>query len=118
MLIINKSQSVNPFGESDGPFFQYSDYIRIFLFVGMHLSEENIYKRTADIIQMNMQNNENLSDYDDFKMSEAHTGYQIKYKIKVEPLLLKIPFARQSGSEDLLNSDGWNTFTGEMMREY
>ena len=105
-------------GEADGVFFRYSDYIRIFLFIGMHASSENIYKRTADIIQLNMQHNVNLTGYEDFRMSQALTGYRIRYKVRVEPLLIKIPFAKQYGSEELLQVDEWNTFTGEVMREY
>lgn len=76
------------------------------------------YKRTADIIQLNMQHNVNLTGYEDFRMSQALTGYRIRYKVRVEPLLIKIPFAKQYGSEELLQVDDWNTFTGEVMREY
>ena len=52
------------------------------------------------------------------RMSQALTGYRIRYKVRVEPLLIKIPLAKQYGSEELLQVDEWNTFTGEVMREY
>ena len=51
-------------------------------------------------------------------MSQALTGYRIRYKVRVEPLLIKIPLAKQYGSEELLQVDEWNTFTSEVMREY
>ena len=41
-----------------------------------------------------------------------------KFTRLVESLLIKIPFAKQYGSEELLQVDEWNTFTGEVMREY
>ena len=96
----------------------YSDYLRMFLLIRLHTSEENIYKRTADIIQLNMRNNPELGGYDAFKMQDALTGFKLSYKVKVEPLLLKIPFARQYGSEEVINSDTWNKISGEMTRKY
>jgi len=43
--------------------------------------------------------------------------FEMKANIKVEPLLLGLPFARQEGA-GILDSSSWNTFTYHGIRGY
>ena len=121
-LISKSTLDFTPSEDSDGDneltCMSYSDYLRMFLLIGLHTSEENIYKRTADVIQINMSHNSELDGYDSFEMKNALTGFQMNYKVQVEPLLLKIPFAKQYGSEEVINSNVWNVISGDMIRKY
>ena len=81
----------------------------------LHVTENEV---SSSVIQINMSHNSELDGYDSFEMKKALTGFQMNYKVKVEPLLLKIPFARQYGSEEVINSDVWNVISGDMIRKY
>ena len=73
---------------------------------------------SSSVIQINMSHNSELDGYDSFEMKNALTGCQMNYKVQVEPLLLKIPFAKQYGSEEVINSNVWNVISGDIIRKY
>lgn len=92
-------------------FFSYSDYLRIFLYIQLCAAEDNVYLRTADVIQANMSKNSDLTEYlDNFEMGRALTYFNIQADVRVKPLMLTLPYAQQSGA-DALDTDSWNTFT-------
>lgn len=66
--------------------FRYSDYLRLFLMIGLFTSPDSIIKRTADVIQVNMQ----IKD-DKFSMFKAATYVEINATIYVEPTLTALP---------------------------
>jgi hypothetical protein len=73
--------SGNAIKETGGfPRFQYSDYLTIFLFLEFCITKDAVYKRMADVIQVNMANNPKLEEsYSEtgFKMQSALTHYEI-----------------------------------------
>ena len=70
--------------------FKYSDYLRLFLLIGLYTNSDGIMRRVADVIQVNI--NEN-SDHaaDEFKMSQAYTYARISADIEVKPIIIAIP---------------------------
>lgn len=67
--------------------FSYSDYLRLFLLIGLYANEEKILLRTADVIQSNMIHNGEK----DFEMQKAATYVKITADIQVNPTLLALP---------------------------
>ncbi|MED9903160.1 MAG: DUF5702 domain-containing protein, partial [Lachnospiraceae bacterium] len=90
----------------------YSDYLSLFLFIAICLDEQSVYLRTADVIQCNMQLRNSS-----FLMSNAVAYYELSADMRVKPLLLATPWARQSGS-DILDTKAWNTFEIKLVKGY
>lgn len=105
-------------GESDsgkGMLFSYSDYLSIFLYIQLCVAEDNVYKRVADVIQINMSKNPDLPEYtDNFEMVKSLTYFNITADVRVKPLMLALPYSQQMGA-DALDMNSWNTFTTEAM---
>lgn len=98
--------------------FSYSDYLSLYLFAALCAGEDDIYKRTADVIQCNMEENyPETSETTGFRMDKAVTYFRIEASIRVRPMMMKLPYAQQSGIE-VLDTDTWNTFTYEATRGY
>ena len=99
-------------------YFFYSDYLSLYLFIGMMASEDNIYLRAADVMQVNMANNSELEEeYAEFNMSNAKKYFTLDYHVKVRPMMITTPLA-QDHTESLLDTDTWNTFSYTMTRGY
>ena len=95
------------------PRFQYSDYLTIFLFLEFCITKDAVYKRMSDVIQVNMANNPKLEEsYKEtgFKMQSALTHYEIDTTVRVKPLMVALPYAREYGTGTLLETFDWNTF--------
>ena len=90
----------------------YSDYLSLFLFIAICLDEQSVYLRTADVIQCNMQLRNSS-----FLMSNAVAYYELSADMRVKPLLLATPWARQSGS-DILDTKAWNAFEIKQVKGY
>ena len=104
---------------SAGLTFSYSDYLRIFLYIQLCAAEDNAYLRIADVIQANMTSNVNLTEHvDNFEMSKAITYFNIDATVRVKPLMLTLPYAKNYGSDTVLNTDAWNTIRQKMTRGY
>ena len=67
--------------------FSYSDYLRLFLLIGLVANEEKILLRTADVIQANMIH----MGQSEFKMENAAVYVQMQATILVKPTLLALP---------------------------
>ncbi len=98
----------------------YSDYLSVFLYLGLIANGNNIYKRTADVIQMNIAKNPNIDSYKEtgFKMVNAKTYFKIDTKVKVKPMMVALPYGVMYGTGELLETDSWNTFEYSTVEGY
>lgn len=96
------------------PCFNYSDYLRMFLLIATSTNGESIYLRVADVIQCNMQKQPN---YSSFLLSNSKVYFELEADVKVSPLTLGLPFARQEGA-NILDTSSWNSFTFNGIRGY
>ena len=66
-----------------------------------------------------MTSNVNLTEHvDNFEMSKAITYFNIDATVRVKPLMLTLPYAKNYGSDTVLNTDAWNTIRQKMTRGY
>ncbi len=93
----------------------YSDYLYLFTLLGFQSdSASEMYRRTADLIQVNMRK---MTGNNDFKMKNAKTYFQIDATIRVDPLMLAMPLARTYDKNPYGKTD-WCTFNINVMRGY
>jgi len=92
--------------------FSYSDYISVFLFIELCTSSDSVYKRTADVIQTTMAQNDS-----EFVLSKSLTYYTIETKVRVKPMMMTLPYAQQSGVT-VTDTDTWNTFEYKTSKGY
>lgn len=93
---------------------QYSDYLKIFLFVKMLGKDENIiYTRTADVIQANMSL---VTEDTSFDLANAQVYFDFKAAVLMEPMWSR--FLAIDNLGDLSTSKEWRTTTVEMTRGY
>lgn len=100
------SLSFNNNNSSKGTFFsfQYSDYLRMYLLIGLIGNEEATLTRVADVIQANMKLASGNSSY---SLDKAYTHISFDVELEVKPLFIGIP-------ESILGksiSSSWNKFT-------
>lgn len=100
----------------DLPFFQYSDYMSIFLFIAMigQDSCNKILMRTADVVQVNMQK---ITNQPEFLVEKSQVYYQINADIRVSPLMLGLPITADENG-NLIDISSWNTFTYSASKGY
>ena len=100
--------TINKDGNTAATFlaFSYSDYLRLFLVIGLTFNQEDILLRTADVIEANVK----LKDDDKttFLMKEAYTYVNIEADLKVKPLMLTLPFMKDLTDTNLSGED-WYT---------
>lgn len=122
--------------------WRYSDYLQLFLLAGLVKSQETILLRTADVIELNMQQfNGGVLGYTEetetvevsrlwglikynkeqtvtkenseaFKLKKAYTFLNVKATIQVKPLLLTLPLIAPSVDSDLIGTK-WYEITYE-----
>lgn len=93
---------------------QYSDYLKIFLFIKLLGNNENvIYTRTADVIQANMSLSTNNNEYG---LSKAQVCFDFSATVIIEPMWSKLLAIDNLG--DLSTSKNWRTITIHMTRGY
>ncbi len=120
----DSSGSIFKIGENSVPdtslVLSYSDYLSIFVYLGLITNADNMYKRIADVIQVNMSKNPNIDSYSEsgFNMSNAKTYFQIKTKVKIKPMMVALPYGVQYGTDSLLEIDNWNSFTYKTIEGY
>lgn len=83
--------------------FSYSDYLRLFLVIGLTFNQEAILLRTADVIETNMR-----LKTESFNMKQAYTYAELKAVLKVKPLMMTLPFM-SAITDSHLSGDGWYT---------
>ena len=94
--------------------FSYSDYLRLFLMIGLYQNESAILLRTGDVIQANMrQKPENK----DFQLSKSATYLDFYAKVQVKPTLLALPLFAQV-EKNPVEESGWYTIEYEATKGY
>lgn len=68
--------------------FRYSDYLRLFLVIGLYTNEEGVLLRTADAIQKNMSL---ITGEEDYVLSSSAAYVKINATIQVKPTLMALP---------------------------
>jgi hypothetical protein len=84
----------------------------MYLFISLCTSPDNIYKRTADVIQTTMAQNS-----DGYLLSKAKTFFNLEATVRVKPMMMKLPYAQQSGIE-VSDTETWNTFNINVSKGY
>ena len=85
--------------------FHYSDYLRLFLLIGLTLNEETLLLRTADVMQANMRH----VTEEDYLFREAYAYVTLHVKAKVPPLVMTLPWMTNMTSPFLEGDDDWYT---------
>lgn len=94
--------------------FSYSDYLRLFLMIGLYTNEEGILLRTADAIQANMVI---ASQNDKYKLADSAAYVQVSCNVKVKPLMIALPlFADIEGNPK--DNANWYTFEYNEIKGY
>lgn len=98
----------------DGLF--YSDYIYLFLYMGFEnsTSASEMYRRTADLIQVNLRKYTGKSSY---SLKNSRSYFELNATIRVNPLMLALPYALQYDNNPK-DSNDWCTFKVHEIRGY
>lgn len=101
----------------------YSEYLMVFLFIAQLNAEtaENIYLRTADVIQVNMQYRlKRDGEENKYLLKNSCTYYKLKAKFEIHPLMLKLPIVLNSGLSqgNPKDDNNWYTISYETIRGY
>jgi len=119
--------------------WRYSDYLRVFVLVGMFANEELMLLRIADMIELNMQKKDNeyavitttetvttsrffglikkkeekqvaSVNTEAFSLSKSYTYLTIRADLAVKPLFMTLPFMAET-VENQLTGTNWYTIT-------
>lgn len=94
--------------------FSYSDYLRLFLMIGLYTNEEGILLRTGDVIQANMSKKTGNTNY---RLANSAAYVEISATIQVKPTLLALPlFADVEGNPS--TNQNWYTFEYKSIKGY
>lgn len=88
--------------------FSYSDYLRLFVLIGLYANEEKVVLRTADVIQINMA--KCITNNDGYKLSNSAAYVKITAEIQVKPTLLALPLFADVKKNPIDNTK-WYTIT-------
>lgn len=94
--------------------FRYSDYLRLFLMIGLFSNPDALLARTADVVQVNMRKQ---AEYDKFLMSNAAAYVEVTATVRVEPTLLALPLFADT-TRDLETNRYWYEFQYHDIRGY
>ncbi len=86
--------------------FSYSEYLRLFLLIGLYTNEGKIILRTADVIQANMVHTGSTG----FELKNSAAYVKLTATIQVKPTLLALPIFADVESNPVDNSK-WYTIT-------
>ena len=94
--------------------FSYSDYLRLFLMIGLYTNEEGILLRTGDAIQANMAKKTQNNDY---RLSKSAVYVDMTATIQIKPTLLALPlFADVEGNPS--TNQNWYTIKYKSTKGY
>lgn len=100
--------------------FQYSDYLRLFLFMKLFSEEKSywVYARTADVIQANMRYQ--IVKDDSYSLSKSIVYFKAESKLRVEPLMLDLQLVRSETDNriEVLKELDWCKINYEAIRGY
>lgn len=106
--------SNRPMGDGLG-YFQYGDYLSLFLFLQLMGGNYEIYAKTADVIQVNVGK---VTKNDGFLMKNAQVYYQLKADLEVPALMLTLPTISSAEGNRYQSITGWNQFSYQAVRGY
>lgn len=86
--------------------FSYSEYLRLFLLIGLYANEGKIILRTADVIQANMVHTGSTG----FELQNSAAYVKLTATIQVKPTLLALPIFADVESNPVDDSN-WYTIT-------
>ena len=110
----------NDSGKKKGLFLSYNDILYIFLLLGFHEDSlaPDMYVRTARVIEANLNYLiDGNGEGDKFQLSRAHVHFEITATLRVDPLLLSLPFSQGYDSIPQDKTD-WHTFNYKATRGY
>ncbi len=94
--------------------FAYSDYLRLFLLIGLYTNEEKVILRTADVIQLNMAQ---ITEKSGYALENSAVYVEASATVQVKPTLLALPlFADVQGNP--VTNENWYTITYKDIRGY
>lgn len=106
-------EEINTTGTASLLSFSYSDYLRLFLVIGL-LSGEGVLLRTADAIQANMGY---IQGDDGYRLTNSAAYVEISATVQVRPTLLALPlFADVEGNPS--KNERWYTFEYKEIKGY
>ena len=101
--------------KTPGTGLYYSDYIGIFLYLGLKTdSADAMYERIGEVLQTNIRKMSGKSDY---SMKKARSYFKLEAKIRVKPLMLALPIF-DSVEGNIKEKTDWCTYNIKMIRGY
>jgi len=101
-----ESGTDNSMGTASFFSFSYSDYLRLFVLIGLYANEEKIILRTADVIQANMVHVGN----EGFQLENSLAYVKVNAEVQVKPTLLALPIFADVKS-NAIDDSRWYTIT-------
>lgn len=95
--------------------FSYSDYLRLFLMIGLYANHEGIILRTADVIQANMAIQPGNSE--NYRLSNSAAYVELSATIQVKPTLLALPLFADT-EENIMAQTNWYTIQYSNIKGY
>lgn len=94
--------------------FSYSDYLRLFLLIGLYSDEEGVVLRTGDVIQANMSM---ATGNEGYRLKNSAAYVELSAAIQVKPTLLALPlFADVEGNPS--GDQRWYTIEYKSIKGY
>ena len=92
--------------------FRYSDYMQLFLVIGLLVNQDTVLLRTADVVQCNMQ-----LQKEDFNMKNSVVYVETTATVQVKPLLLALPLF-EGIEKNPKDSTNWYTIKYKGIKGY
>lgn len=100
--------------------FQYSDYIKLFLFLKLFGEESSygVYARTADVIQANMRHQ--IVKDGGYSLEKSIVYFNLKSDVRVKPMMLDLPLMRseRANQVDAIKDLDWCRIRYDSIRGY
>lgn len=100
--------------------FQYSDYIKLFLFLKLFGEESSygVYARTADVIQTNMRHQ--IVKDGGYSLEKSIVYFNLKSDVRVKPMMLDLPLMRseKANKVDAIKNLDWCRIQYDSTRGY
>ena len=94
----------------------YSDYLYLFLFLGFQTgSASEMYLRIGDLMQANMRK---YTGSEMYSLKNSQVYFKLNATIRVRPLMLALPIAKNGFLNNPADKNDWCTFTISEIRGY
>ncbi len=118
--ITNAAKTSSDKSKKEGLKFQYSDYIKLFLFIKLFNEQKSygVYARTADVIQVNMA--KKIAKDDSYGLKKSIVYFNLKSDVRVQPMMLDLPLMRaeEANQVDVIKELDWCKIKYEAVRGY